>query len=273
MTGRPPYFAFYPADFANDINVEAMSTLQVGAYLLLLCKAWQAEPPASLPSDDVVLARLSRVELAVWLEIKSGVLALFRPGTDGRLHNKRLRQEYDKARQLIETRKRVAASGAAARWKPDASSMPEASGKQCLGNAIQSQIKTQNQKTEEPPNPQGGTGVGSTPPQAETLTSKKRQRSKSPDGPPPEGFAEFWAAYPAKADKKAAVRAFTRLAPSPELLAVILAAVARQRAWPKWLKDGGQFVPNPATWLNGSRWEDLPPAPSAAPSRAYDSLD
>ena len=156
---RPHYFAFYPSDFANDINVEAMSTLQVGAYLLLLCKAWQAEPPASLPSDDVVLARLSRVELAVWLEIKSGVLALFRPGTDGRLHNKRLRQEYDKARKLIETRKRVATSGAAARWKPDASSMLEASGKQCRSTAIQSQIQNQSLKTEEnPPTPHGGGG-------------------------------------------------------------------------------------------------------------------
>jgi uncharacterized protein YdaU (DUF1376 family) len=138
----PPYFAFYPADFANDINVEAMSTLQVGAYLLLLCKAWQADPPASLPSDDVVLARLSRVELAVWLEIKAGVLALFRPGTDGRLHNKRLRQEYDKALQLIRTRRRVAGAGAAARWANHASSMLEASGKQCGSNAIQSQTQT-----------------------------------------------------------------------------------------------------------------------------------
>ena len=94
---RPPYFAFYPTDFANDFNVEAMSTLQVGAYMLLLCKAWQADPPASLPSDDAVLARFARVELAVWLEIKPGVLGAFKLDAGGRWHSKRLRSEYDKA--------------------------------------------------------------------------------------------------------------------------------------------------------------------------------
>lgn len=92
---RPAFFAFYPADFANDIHVEAMSTLQVGAYVLLLCKAWQGDPPASLPDDDQILARFARVDAAVWGEIRAGVLAPFRLGTDGRLHSKRLRLEYD----------------------------------------------------------------------------------------------------------------------------------------------------------------------------------
>src|SRR4051812_39024339 len=93
----PPVFAFYPGGFSSDPHVEAMSTLQVGAYMLLLCKAWQAEPPASLPNDDQILARLARVDPDVWAEIKWGVLVPFRLGTDGRLHSKRLRQEYDEA--------------------------------------------------------------------------------------------------------------------------------------------------------------------------------
>ena len=33
-------------------------------------------------------------------------------------------------------------------------------------------------------------------------------------------------------------------------------ALSRQRQTDKWLKDGGQFIPNPATWLNQRRWED-----------------
>ena len=29
----------------------------------------------------------------------------------------------------------------------------------------------------------------------------------------------------------------------------------------QWTKDGGQFVPHPATWLNQKRWQgDAPPA-------------
>ncbi|TBU86819.1 hypothetical protein DNK44_22035 [Pseudomonas dryadis] len=33
---------------------------------------------------------------------------------------------------------------------------------------------------------------------------------------------------------------------------------------PDWLKDNGQFVPLPASWLNGKRWDDEL-APSGAP--------
>jgi anti-sigma factor RsiW len=39
-------------------------------------------------------------------------------------------------------------------------------------------------------------------------------------------------------------------------MAVILADVERRKNLPDWKKDGGQFVPNPATYINGRRWED-----------------
>ena len=43
----PPYFPFYPDDFASDGKVEAMTTEEVGAYTLLLCKAWREDPPGA----------------------------------------------------------------------------------------------------------------------------------------------------------------------------------------------------------------------------------
>jgi uncharacterized protein YdaU (DUF1376 family) len=109
---RPPFFAFYPADFANDINVEAMSTLQVGAYMLLLCKAWQSDPPASLPNSDQILARLARVDAATWAEIKAGVLVPFHVGGDGRLHSKRLRREYDRTLATMAAKRKGGRKGA-----------------------------------------------------------------------------------------------------------------------------------------------------------------
>jgi len=36
-------------------------------------------------------------------------------------------------------------------------------------------------------------------------------------------------------------------------------ALAWQARQPGWLKDDGQYIPLPATWLNGARWEDEPP--------------
>jgi uncharacterized protein YdaU (DUF1376 family) len=90
-----------------------------------------------------------------------------------------------------------------------------------------------------------------------------RKRGRVSDFPP--GFDRFWDAYPRKAAKAAASKAFARLRADDALLALILAAVARQSASEQWRKDGGEFIPYPATWLNGRRWEDLDAMPDADP--------
>ena len=53
-----------------------------------------------------------------------------------------------------------------------------------------------------------------------------------------------------------------------DLLDEIVAAVRAQSSWPEWTKDGGQFIPHAATWLNARRWEDERPGPVASPVRA-----
>jgi hypothetical protein len=70
------------------------------------------------------------------------------------------------------------------------------------------------------------------------------------------GFSDFWGAYPRKTAKEAARKAFARLRPTPELLAVMLHAIERQRA--VGMFSDPQFIPHPATWINGRRWEDVP---------------
>jgi hypothetical protein len=71
-----------------------------------------------------------------------------------------------------------------------------------------------------------------------------------------DGFEAFWVAYPKKKSRSSAERVWRKAAPSPELCQRILDAIAAQRKSPEWLKDDGQFIPYPATWLNGQRWED-----------------
>lgn len=69
-------------------------------------------------------------------------------------------------------------------------------------------------------------------------------------------FDTFWSAYPKKVDKKAALKAFENLSPTPETFAKILVALKAQAATEEWKKDGGQYIPYPASWLNGERWTD-----------------
>ncbi len=75
-------------------------------------------------------------------------------------------------------------------------------------------------------------------------------------------FDQFWAIYPRKVGKKAALNIWTRLKPDKDLLEQILRAVEKQKKLDQWTKDGGQFIPNPATWLNQCRWEDELPTGS-----------
>lgn len=70
------------------------------------------------------------------------------------------------------------------------------------------------------------------------------------------GFGEFWLAYPKKVGKDSAMKAFESRKPDAELLARMLSAIAVQAKSQAWTKDAGQFIPNPATWLNQGRWQD-----------------
>jgi hypothetical protein len=69
-------------------------------------------------------------------------------------------------------------------------------------------------------------------------------------------FDAFWSAYPNKVGKDAAIKAFEKRNPDDALTEQMIATIAVQRGSPKWTKDGGEYIPNPATWLNQGRWMD-----------------
>nr|WP_325186612.1 helix-turn-helix domain-containing protein [uncultured Oscillibacter sp.] len=71
-------------------------------------------------------------------------------------------------------------------------------------------------------------------------------------------FDCFWEAYPRKENRAAALRAWRKLAPDSELCRIMAAALEWQRKTAQWIQDDGQFIPSPASWLRGRRWEDEP---------------
>jgi uncharacterized protein YdaU (DUF1376 family) len=73
----------------------------------------------------------------------------------------------------------------------------------------------------------------------------------------PSGFSRFWAEYPKKKSKGDAEKAFKAIKPSEQELEAILQAIERAKTSADWLKDGGQFIPYPATWLRAKGWEDV----------------
>ncbi len=53
-------------------------------------------------------------------------------------------------------------------------------------------------------------------------------------------------------------------------MADLVTAIKAQKQGEQWAKDGGRFIPHPATWLNQARWED---EASAAPEPPADPND
>lgn len=69
-------------------------------------------------------------------------------------------------------------------------------------------------------------------------------------------FDEFWAMYPNKKAKADAQKAWSKLSPNDELFKTIITALEKQKKSNDWTKETGKYVPYPATWIRGKRWQD-----------------
>ena len=75
-----------------------------------------------------------------------------------------------------------------------------------------------------------------------------------------ERFDEFWSAYPKKVSKPAAKKAFRRADGDNNIEAIVKCLKklnGYSGEWTKMREQGrGQYIPNPATWLNNEKWLD-----------------
>jgi len=86
-----------------------------------------------------------------------------------------------------------------------------------------------------------------------------------------DSFGAFWCAYPRKVAKKAALKAWLKVDPDDATVKKIMRSLAAFKVSNGWVKDGGQYIPHPATWLNGERWDDeVTPANGAVVAPAQD---
>lgn len=104
-----------------------------------------------------------------------------------------------------------------------------------------------------------------------SLKEKDKDKDKEKDNARESDFLQFWAAYPRKDAKQNALKAWMR---AEVEIATAVAAIARQRKSEQWRKDDGKWIPLPASWLNGRRWEDagaeVEKEPSSLPVKPLD---
>ena len=102
---------------------------------------------------------------------------------------------------------------------------------------------SQNQSSENLKLKTGGGEDGQSSSQSMTLIDKR--------------FEEFWSAYPRKVGKSAVYKVWKRLKPDADLFERILSAIENAKSTEQWHRESGRYIPNPLTWINQGRWDDV----------------
>ncbi len=108
---------------------------------------------------------------------------------------------------------------------------------------------------------------------AEAEAEAEAKTKKKPPNPLKgecDGFDLFWSEYPNKQAKLAAKRAWLKIKTDERV--EVMSGIARWKRSESWLKDDGQFIPHPATFLNQRRFEDSPKSKALKKKIYYNHL-
>ena len=118
-------------------------------------------------------------------------------------------------------------------------------------------LKTQETRRTQPSDPLSDPTKYPTPDPSSEIKALQSSSSSSvfKDKTYTEDFLNFWDAYPKKIGKKAAFKSWQNAKDKPPMI-IIINAISNQKRSDQWLNSRGQYIPNPATWLNQGRWDD-----------------
>jgi uncharacterized protein YdaU (DUF1376 family) len=226
------FVKLYIGDYLRDTGTLTLG--QHGAYMLMLFEHYANEKPLPEGRD---LHRLLRADTKLERDAIDFIAGKFWVKTPEGLVNKRAGEEIEKAaHQKAINREIGKRGGRPKRTEPHTESVTESVSETEPNRNPNHSHSQKEEKYNTPLPPSRGASVHDFPP----------------------GFDAFWTAYPRKTAKVKAAQAYARLKVDESLLSRMLAALAEQRNSEQWLRDGGQFIPHPASWLNARRWEDEP---------------
>lgn len=225
------FMALYTGDYRRD--TQHLSMMEHGCYLLMLMHSWDQRGP--LPLDERRIFAICNARSNEEMGAARNVIGEFFVRMEDGHYNHRMQREIERADAISGARSNAGRLGGVAKAK-QLPSKSQAKAKQ-VPLPLPLPPPLQQQTPENLSTPKG-------------VSPRKRGSSGS------DGFDLFWQAYPRKTAKAAALKAFTKLAPSADFLDSMLEAIKKQLTCKQWV-DG--FIPHPATWINGRRWEDEQP--------------
>jgi len=250
-------------DARNDAKLRTLTDAEHRVWFHLLCYA--AEQPNRGTIEGVTgVTGVTDVTSALLLaiEVANGDTALLTKTVE-KLVNLRVlsiddeglsfinftKRQYDKPSDMPEkTRERKAAQRERERAQNSSNNDDESvTGVTARDVTTRTEQSREEQTKEEPPKSPKGDGSN----------LKVIDGGRTPT-PSEQRFDLFWKAYPRRIGKQAALKIWQRIKPDDAMTETIIAAVNLQKTSRDWKRDNGQYIPNPATWLNQGRWDDDP---------------
>lgn len=230
-----PWYPRYPRDFrAKTVH---LNMTERGAYDALLDHYYEIQQP--LPCDAQSLYRIAGAFTKQDRAAVDRVSREYFTNGNGTLTNIRCDEEIAKMKARSEQQRELVNR----RWKRDTKVDTKVDTADGIfdGNTRAPVSQSQSQRTRSNP-----------------LVRKSSDGAVSYQ---PKWFEDFWQAYPRKAAKADAIKAWMQIKPTVDEMNALMPALLIQVTSQQWTKDAGQYIPMPATYLRGKRWTDQPTTP------------
>jgi hypothetical protein len=249
MSSEKPYVKWYGRDWLGDSTLRMLEVSDRGVWIDMLCIMMSGEPYGHLAVNGVRMAeeqvaRIIGLDVSTYKTHVKRLIALGVPSvtSDGVIYSRRLVKDHKK---FQDGRKNGLKGGG----------NPALTGLNKDDSEPESTIQN--------PEAKGGLKVPFIGDEQNTyIGTESESKDDKPKSKQERDFDEFWKIYPRKKAKDAAFRAWIKSKSKPDLT-VILSSVKAQMKSVEWMKEGGRFIPYPATWINSGCWHDEVTAPAS----------
>jgi uncharacterized protein YdaU (DUF1376 family) len=226
-----PWMPLYVADYLADTG--HLTAAEHGAYMLLIMHYWRQ---GSLPTDEQALARIGRMTPREWSRSRETISAFF----DADWKHERIEEELRRANVKSTRRSQAGTRGGNAKaLKNNKPAVANAS--ELLGKSLAKPLASSSQS------------------QSEDISLRSISIK--------EVFEKFWAIYPKRINRKAALAKLETAVKAGVDPEKILAGAARYAEHVRFTEP--QFIKAPDAWLNAGKWDDeLPAEPQKPQARA-----
>lgn len=283
---EPPYEQHVSANgFGFDLNVDRMQNSdswlicphELRPWMMMTwVMSWSQRPCGTLPADEEILAARLGCSLDFLQVHRRYILRGWVRHADDRLYHPVVTEEVlkmlakrdkwrtkksDQRQTNQEDKKNVPGDTPQSPQGVQGVSPPSTSTSTSTSKQAKACSSSLSPSSPPPPAAADAAGVSERSDPAPTPTAQAATDAPSPrSAPKPKvtpwpRFDDFWSAYPNKKAKEDARRAWNRMRPPPDVIDTILADLPHRATSDRSWLDG--YIPNPATYLNGRRWEDV----------------